>query len=101
MPIYEFSCHACAHEWEEGRAMGDTAPPPCPVCQSNDTQKDIRTAPGVQGDVYDWSNENGGKGRLISQLQHKPGKPPAFAYCKNRQEIFDKCAKKGWKVTKV
>lgn len=32
MPVYEFSCPACAELVEELRALGADDPPPCPAC---------------------------------------------------------------------
>jgi putative FmdB family regulatory protein len=103
MPLYEYECRTCGHEWDEHRPMSDAGAKACPKCLGSDTGKVIRTAPGVRGDVFDWSNENNGKGRYISQLQRETvgAKREEFAYCKNRQDIFDKCAKKGWGVDKV
>lgn len=37
MPIYEYSCDACAHEFEE-LVFGDENPP-CPACGSDKTTR--------------------------------------------------------------
>jgi hypothetical protein len=52
----------------------------------------------VVGDVYDWSAENNGKGRRISQLDHGVRKP---YYAKSRQKAIDEAHKRGLHVTKA
>ncbi|WP_029898310.1 FmdB family zinc ribbon protein [Desulfohalovibrio reitneri] len=32
MPLYEYACRACGHEFEDVRSMSDTTCPPCPQC---------------------------------------------------------------------
>ena len=57
--------------------------------------------PAMRGDVFDWSNENNGKGRYIGQLQRTLGKKvDPSAYCKNRQAAIDKAHKRGYSVDK-
>lgn len=99
MPTYTYCCPICNGEQDELRSIDDRDATMRCSCGGEMTR--IVALPSVRPDVFDWSNENGGKGRLISQLQRKPGKPSADCYCRNRQEIFDKCAKKGWGVEKV
>lgn len=41
MPIYEFTCNACAKSFSEIRRMGDDKGVPCPHCNSTDTRKMI------------------------------------------------------------
>lgn len=33
MPIYEFSCHDCGHEFEKIQSFSDSSTPLCPNCQ--------------------------------------------------------------------
>lgn len=33
MPVYEYRCLSCEHQFEEWQEVG-SAPPPCPQCQS-------------------------------------------------------------------
>ncbi len=36
MPIYEYVCTACKHDFEKlVRSMDEQKPPPCPACQGN------------------------------------------------------------------
>ena len=37
MPLYDFACNACAHEFEARAEPGATAP--CPECASDDTRR--------------------------------------------------------------
>ena len=39
MPIYEFICQSCQLHFEELVAKMGAKAPPCPKCQSNQTQK--------------------------------------------------------------
>ena len=33
MPIYEFACHDCGHEFEKIQSFSDSSTPTCPTCQ--------------------------------------------------------------------
>ncbi|HHY57459.1 MAG TPA: zinc ribbon domain-containing protein [Chloroflexi bacterium] len=33
MPIYEFACHDCGHEFEKIQSFSDSSTPACPNCQ--------------------------------------------------------------------
>jgi putative FmdB family regulatory protein len=33
MPIYEFACHDCGHEFEKIQSFSDSSTPSCPNCQ--------------------------------------------------------------------
>jgi putative FmdB family regulatory protein len=37
MPLYDFACNACAHEFEERAEPGETAP--CPACGAGDVRR--------------------------------------------------------------
>ncbi len=43
MPIYEYACPACGHEFEKILKVNDPAPP-CPSCASVDVQKKMSLA---------------------------------------------------------
>lgn len=36
MPIYEFSCHSCGHEFEQIVSFSATTAPACPACASTE-----------------------------------------------------------------
>lgn len=46
MPLYDYACTACAHEFEEMNSEGQPAPV-CPSCGSKDTQRRL-SAPGIK-----------------------------------------------------
>lgn len=48
MPIYEYHCNACGHEYSHlHKRLGETAPP-CPKCASNQVRKMISSfSPGI------------------------------------------------------
>ena len=48
MPIYEFECSVCSHDWTNLKRLGEYEDP-CPNC-GNDGRKVIRTAPKL-----DWA----------------------------------------------
>jgi putative FmdB family regulatory protein len=39
MPIYEYECRACGHNFEQLVRSSDTTPPACPACQGQDLEK--------------------------------------------------------------
>jgi putative FmdB family regulatory protein len=39
MPIFEFQCNACGHQFERLVFASDTEPPVCPACSCADVQK--------------------------------------------------------------
>ena len=39
MPIYEFQCKACCHQFEQLVFLSDTEPPVCPSCSCGDVEK--------------------------------------------------------------
>jgi putative FmdB family regulatory protein len=60
MPIYEFQCLDCGHEFEElVRSADRTDGLTCPVCERSDVRKKISTfaAPVISGGkVSSWSS---------------------------------------------
>ena len=41
MPLFDFVCRACSHQFEA--LVRGTAPPTCPKCQSSDLEKQLST----------------------------------------------------------
>jgi len=39
MPLYDFQCRACRHEFEALVRPADTAAPACPACHGRDLEK--------------------------------------------------------------
>ncbi len=42
MPLYDYACKACGHEFEALVRTGD-APPVCPACRSADVERQLST----------------------------------------------------------
>lgn len=49
MPIYEFACADCGHQFERLIRSGDVAPDRCPSCASEGLER-LFSLPGVQTD---------------------------------------------------
>jgi putative FmdB family regulatory protein len=47
MPIYEYSCRGCGHQFEALVRPADTAPPACPTCKSLDLERLLSAPAGV------------------------------------------------------
>jgi putative FmdB family regulatory protein len=47
MPIYEYSCRGCGHQFEALVRPADTKPPSCPTCQSQDLERLLSAPAGV------------------------------------------------------
>jgi putative FmdB family regulatory protein len=89
MPLYEYDCENCGPVEVEHR-MGEH-----PSCRCGGTlTRDYRTPPCISTDAEDWSQENGGKGRYISQMASKQDDPNAFF--QSRKDVHKECASKGW-----
>ena len=44
MPIYEYSCKKCHHQFELMRRLSDTSLPSCPACQDHDVDRLVSAA---------------------------------------------------------
>lgn len=44
MPIYEYRCEACGHEFEKLQKISDPAITECPICHKNEVKKLISAA---------------------------------------------------------
>jgi putative FmdB family regulatory protein len=47
MPIYEFVCERCDHQFEELVSLSDKQPPNCPKCRSDKVRK-VLSACGIR-----------------------------------------------------
>jgi len=102
MPLYDYRCPLCLHEEERFHAMSDTSEQECPQCGVG-MHKLIAT-PRIKPPVdAGWENENGGRGRYISQLQRTPGPEGSdpSAYCRSQRDIFEKAARRGLSVERA
>jgi putative FmdB family regulatory protein len=103
MPIYEYECADCGYRADEFRMLDDrNTPGVCPQC-GHALERAFLTAPCAKGPwETDWSNENGGRGRYIGQLQTTLGsKKDSNAYCRSQREAIDKASSRGLKASKV
>lgn len=61
MPLYEYHCNECDHEFEKlVRFSEANLSPTCPVCQSQNTQKKISTVASFSSSVGGGSPSAGG-----------------------------------------
>ena len=96
MPDYR--CRDCGAEFdvEEGVPALQQS---CPDCGS--TRWGLipqRSTVGISGFSTSWADENGGKGRRISQLDHGIRQP---YYAKSQQHAMDEAKRRGLEVTKA
>ncbi|MDB5326154.1 MAG: putative regulatory protein FmdB family [Phycisphaerales bacterium] len=50
MPMYEYACRACGHQFEKLAKTFDAAAPTCPKCESAETGRELSTfAVGADG----------------------------------------------------
>jgi putative FmdB family regulatory protein len=92
MPTYDYRCDACGRRFADLKSMReDSSHAVCPHCGGRG-DKQVTAPLAVRGDAYDWSMENRGKGRRISQLDYDVDKP---YYAKSRQAACDEAARRG------
>jgi len=66
MPIYEYICRACSHEFEQLIRKGDT--PTCPACQGQDLERQLSN---VAVSSESTREANLAKGRKAREHIHK------------------------------
>jgi len=107
MPTYEAHCNACGIEFEFIARMADRDKvPACEVCKSKKTVREFRTAGPVWMDK-DFSSENGGRGRFMSQLatpskdgqSYDQNDPKAFF--RSQKDALNECKKRGLTAIKA
>lgn len=83
MPIYEYACAACGHEFEEWQKMSDAPVRTCPKCKKKKVERLIsRTAFQLKGggwyaDLYSSSKPGEGKGADKAESKADSGKDSA------------------------
>jgi len=79
MPIYEYACAACGHEFEEWQKMSDAPVKTCPKCKKKKVERLIsKTAFQLKGggwyaDLYSSSKPGDGKGDAADKAESKDG----------------------------
>lgn len=53
MPIYEFACQDCGHEFEKIQSFSDSSTPTCPNCQGRHVQRRL-SAPAIHFKGSGW-----------------------------------------------
>jgi putative FmdB family regulatory protein len=53
MPIYEFACQDCGHEFEKIQSFSDSTTPACPNCQGRHVQRRM-SAPAIHFKGSGW-----------------------------------------------
>lgn len=94
MARYAYECATCG-EMEISHPMKQDALSRCPVCKSKVFGRIITTVPRLKIPDSGWENENGGKGRWISQLGKESDRE---SYCRSRGEAVDKAKKQGFQT---
>jgi putative FmdB family regulatory protein len=67
MPIYEFACQDCGHEFEKIQSFSDSSTPSCPNCQGVHVQRRL-SAPAIHFKGSGWyitDSKNAGKGSAV------------------------------------
>lgn len=91
MPRYDYTCSRCG-TFEAVHGMREKLER-CPTCRRK-VHREFNTQVSLHGFIdADWHNENGGRGRHISQLG-MPGEEGTYA--RARHEIPDLAKRKGF-----
>ena len=75
MPIYEFICDACEHEFESLQRLSDPLPDACPNCGKNAVKKKVSAA-GFRlkgGGWYETDFKSGQKKNVSGTSTDQPG----------------------------
>lgn len=76
MPIYEFACQDCGHEFEKIQSFSDSSTPACPNCQGVHVQRRL-SAPAIHFKGSGWyitDSKNAAKGSATGSSSSEEGK---------------------------
>ena len=76
MPIYEFACQDCGHEFEKIQSFSDSSTPACPNCQGVHVQRRL-SAPAIHFKGSGWyitDSKNAAKGSATGPSGSEDGK---------------------------
>lgn len=77
MPIYEYKCLKCKHQFEVIQKFSDNPVENCPECNENSVQK-LVSAPSFRlkgGGWYETDFKTGSKKNIVGTKDEKPKKP--------------------------
>lgn len=98
MPIYSYKCPTCGHTQDLLCSVADRDRR-TPTCCKNFMEREVSHPQLVRSDPTGWSDENGGRGRYITQLQKTLGsRKDPDTYCTSRQQAIDKAHRRGDRV---
>lgn len=98
MPSYDYECRRCGARFDEIVQVSERdLPVACPDC-GGDAKRLVCAPSFVCGDTKDWSSENNGKGRRISQLDHGIRQP---YYAKSQSAAIDEAKRRNLEVTRA
>jgi putative FmdB family regulatory protein len=78
MPIYDYKCRTCGHQFEELVRLGET--PNCPSCNGNDLEQ-LVSIPAVSTDKT--RKRSLSKARQVAGKEHKEKKHAQAEYERN------------------
>jgi putative FmdB family regulatory protein len=76
MPIYEFACQDCGHEFEKIQSFSDSSTPACPNCQGLHVQRRL-SAPAIHFKGSGWyitDSKNAAKKSVTGSTSNEEGK---------------------------
>ncbi|MBK8047843.1 MAG: zinc ribbon domain-containing protein [Anaerolineales bacterium] len=76
MPIYEFACQDCGHEFEQIQSFSDSSTPACPNCQGRHVQRRL-SPPAIHFKGSGWyitDSKNAGKSSATAPKGSDSGK---------------------------
>ncbi len=101
MPRKDYRCEVCDDVAEQVHGMF-AKPEPCAKCGGAVAW--VPAVPRIKPPADSgWENENGGRGRYISQLQRGPGigECDRDAFCRSQSEAIEKAKRRDLKVERT
>ena len=104
MPVYEYECGACGHQFEEWQKISDPPVKVCPKCKKKKVERLIsRTAFQLKGggwykDLYSSSTPSAGNGEAKSDSGKSESKSEAKSEAKSEGKAESKSSDAGAKA---
>jgi putative FmdB family regulatory protein len=74
MPIYEYACESCGHQFEKLVSIGAPAPP-CPECEAREVRKRVSTSGFILKGSGWYKDHYGLKSKSADSSSSSGGKP--------------------------